>query len=271
MKVPWPAPAAQDDDDAHVRPLINETLDARTLYFSVSAIQSRMQLQRADALDLEYTRLMMGFLLFDPAPAQIALIGLGGGSLVKFCHRHLQRSALTVAEINPHVVALRGAFEVPPDDARLRVITTDGAHLVRDTRERFDVLLVDGFDTEGLPKALRSQRFYDHCADVLQPGGLLVVNLHNDRVHCDTWVERIRRSFAGSVLLVDDSDASNRVVFAWKREPTSLLSAATVARRTGMSAAACAPLRPAFARVHSAMGLLRGGCLPAGEGVTKYA
>lgn len=255
MKVPWPAPAAPDDDDEHVRPFINETLDARTLYFSVSAIQSRMQIQRSDALDLEYTRLMMGFLLFAPAPAQIALIGLGGGSLVKFCHRHLQRSALTVAEINPHVVALRDAFEVPPDDARLRVITTDGAHLVRDTHERFDVLLVDGFDTDGLPKALRSQRFYDNCADVLQPGGLLVVNLHNDRVNCDTWVERIRRSFAGSVLLVDDSDASNRVVFAWQGELGTPHTAASIARRAGISAAACEPLLAAFARVQSAMGL----------------
>ena len=34
-----PAPAA----DEHVRPFVNETLDARTLYFSISAIQSRMQ------------------------------------------------------------------------------------------------------------------------------------------------------------------------------------------------------------------------------------
>ena len=255
MKVPWPAPVAPTGDDEHVRPFINETLDARTLYFSVSAIQSRMQIQHGDALDLEYTRLMMGFLLFHPAPAQIALIGLGGGSLVKFCHRHLQRSALTVAEINPHVVALRDAFDVPPDDARLRVLTCDGAHLVRESSERFDVLLVDGFDTEGLPKALRSQRFYDNCADVLQPGGLLVVNLHNDRVHCDTWVERIRRSFAGSVLLVDDSDGSNRVVFAWKGELAAPHSAATVARRAGISAAACAPLLPAFARIQSAMGL----------------
>jgi spermidine synthase len=255
MKVPWPAPVPADDDDEHVRPFINETLDARTLYFSVSAIQSRMQIKHGDALDLEYTRLMMGFLLFAPAPAQIALIGLGGGSLVKYCHRHLPRSALTVAEINPHVVALRDAFEVPPDDARLRVITTDGAQLVRDTRERFDVLLVDGFDTEGLPKALRSQRFYDNCADVLQPGGLMVVNLHNDRLHCDTWVERIRRSFAGSVLLVDDSDGSNRVVFAWKGELGAPHTAATVARRAGISAAACAPLLPAFARIQSAMGV----------------
>ena len=253
MKVPWPAPEAQVDGDGHVRPFINETLEARSLYFSVSAIQSRMLLQHADALDLEYTRLMMGFLLFDPAPAQIALIGLGGGSLVKFCHRHLQRSALTVAEINPHVVALRDTFNVPADDARLRVITCDGAHLVRDSRARFDVLLVDGFDTEGLPKALRSQRFYDHCADVLQPGGRLVVNLHNDRVHCDTWVERIRRSFAGSVLLVDDSDASNRVVFAWKGGLAAPHTAATIMRRSGISAAACAPLLAAFARIQSAL------------------
>ena len=253
MKVPWPAPEAQLDGDGHVRPFINETLASRTLYFSVSAIQSRMQIQHGDTLDLEYTRLMMGFLLFHPAPAQIALIGLGGGSLVKFCHRHLQRSALTVAEINPHVVALRDAFEVPPDDARLRVITTDGAHLVRDARERFDVLLVDGFDSEGLPKALRSQRFYDNCADVLQPDGLLVVNLHS--LQSDTWVERIRRSFAGSVLPVDDSDASNRVVFAWKGELAAPHTAATVARRAGISAVACAPLLPAFARIQSAMGL----------------
>lgn len=254
MKVPWPAPAAPDNVDGHVRPFISETLAERTLYFSVSAIQSRMQIQHSDALDLEYTRLMMGFLLFAPAPAQIALIGLGGGSLVKYCHRHLPHSALTVAEINPHVVALRNAFEVPPDDARLRVITCDGVHLVRDTRERFDVLLVDGFDTEGLPKALCSQRFYDNCADVLQPGGLLVVNLHNDRVHCDTWVERIGRSFAGSVLLVDDTEGSNRVVFAWKGALAAPHTAATIARHAGMSAAACAPLLPAFARIQSALG-----------------
>ena len=255
MKVPWPTPQSRTDSSEHVRPFVSETLATRSLYFSISAIQSRMQVQHADALELEYTRLMMGFLLFDPAPARIALIGLGGGSLVKFCHRHLPRSALTVAEINPHVVALRDAFEVPADDARLRVITGDGAHLVRDSRTHFDVLLVDGFDTEGLPKALRSQRFYDDCADVLRPGGLLVANLHHDRRHCDSYVERIRRSFAGSVLLVDDTDASNRVVFAWKGALAQPQTVATITRRAALSAAACEPLLPAFARIRTALGL----------------
>ena len=80
------------------------------------------------------------------------------------------------------------------------------------------------------------------------------MNLHNDRVHCDTWVERIRRSFAGSVLLVDDSDGSNRVVFAWKGKLGPPHTAAAIARRAGISAAACEPLLPAFARIRSAMG-----------------
>ena len=257
MKLPWPTPDFSDDalpdESEHPRPFVSETLTSRSLYFSISAIQSRMLVQHADTLDLEYTRLMMGFLLFDPAPAQIAMIGLGGGSLVKFCHRHLARSALTVAEINPHVVALRDNFQVPADDARLRVITGDGAHLVRDSRTRYDVLLVDGFDTDGLPKALRSQRFYDDCADVLQATGLLVANLHHDRLHCDTYVERIRRAFAGSVLLVDDTEGSNRVVFAWKGPRVRPRASRTIARRAGLSASACEALLPAFSRIQSAL------------------
>ena len=37
---------------------------------------------------------MMGLLLFDPSPARVAMIGLGGGSLVRFFARHLPRNAL---------------------------------------------------------------------------------------------------------------------------------------------------------------------------------
>ena len=46
---------------------------------------------------------MMGFLLFKPEPGNIAMIGLGGGSLAKFCHRDLPRSRIQAIEINPHV------------------------------------------------------------------------------------------------------------------------------------------------------------------------
>ncbi|MDE8344502.1 MAG: hypothetical protein POG24_11875, partial [Acidocella sp.] len=69
-----------------------------------------MNLDDPCALDLEYSRTMMGFLLFKPEPKHIAMVGLGGGSLAKFCHRYLPATRIEVVEINPHVLALRDEF-----------------------------------------------------------------------------------------------------------------------------------------------------------------
>jgi len=200
----------------HVKPFVYESLTSKALHFSISAIQSRMKLRDPYALDLEYTRTMMGFLLFNPEPRQIVMIGLGGGSLAKFCFHHLPHASIQVAEINPHVIALRDEFHVPPDGERFRVIETDGAQFVRHRVTRPDVLIVDGFDTEGQPPRLASQRFYDDCHEMLQPDGILVVNLHYGHRQRDAFIERIRRSFDGAVLVVDDGELSNSVVFASK-------------------------------------------------------
>lgn len=237
-------PIAHPDADAHVRPFVREELDAQSLHFSDEAIQSRMQLREPDALALEYTRTMMGFLLFDAEPAHIAMIGLGGGSLAKFCHRHLPRTDLTVVEINPHVIALRERFHVPPDGARFRVVLDDGARFVANTPERFDVLLVDAFDAERMPEALGTRRFYDDCADVLRPGGLLVVNLHAAHPHLPVYLDRLGAALAGPPLRVDDRDGSNSVVFARRGRPLQLI------QRTPPAAAL---LRDAFSRVAHAL------------------
>jgi len=50
------------------------------------------------------------------------MIGLGGGSLVKYCLAALPDTAVTVVEIKPAVIALREAFGIPPDGPRLRVV-----------------------------------------------------------------------------------------------------------------------------------------------------
>ena len=239
--------------DEHVKPYVHDTLDTRSLHFSLTEIQSRMQLQRPDALDLEYTRTMMGWLLFMPQPGRIALIGLGGGSLAKFCHRHLPQASIVAVEINPHVIALRDAFQVPPDGARFQVIEADGGRFVRDTELRFDVLMVDAFDAQGMPAALGSRRFYDDCLDVLQPAGLLVVNLHAGHRHCPIYIERIRRSFGENVLRVDVRDGSISVVFACKGAPLRRAASAPLRRPATLAVEPWKQLQGAFARVVSAM------------------
>lgn len=241
------------DPANHVKPYVHQSLTSKALHFSISAIQSRMVLADPYALDLEYTRTMMGFLLLQPRPRRIAMIGLGGGSLAKFCHRYLPESSLRVVEINPHVIALRDEFHVPPDDERFRVIHADGAKFVRDDPSGADVLIVDGFTTDGLPSRLCSQRFYDDCQDMLQADGVLVVNLHAGHRQHDTHVERIRRSFGGALLVVDDGDHCNSIVFACKGRTLDSVKAGVVRRPKGLDPAAATQLLGAFARVSRAM------------------
>ncbi len=242
------------DADFHVRPYVHEVAGTKALHFTIAEIQSRMQTGRPDALDLEYTRRMMAALLFKPQPERLLMIGLGGGSLAKFCYRHLPDAQIKVLEINPHVIALRDEFCVPPDDARFTVRCGDGAELVRQTRHAPDLLMVDGFDNEGQPPALCSQRFYDDCHDALQPEGLLVVNLYAGHPQHELFLARLRRSFDDQVLAVSDADCSNTIVFAFKGRLPGRLRPATHARKpASFDVQTWDELKPAFAAVASAL------------------
>lgn len=48
------------------------------------------------------------------------MVGLGGGSQLKFCHRHLPATRIEMVENHPGVIALRGAFGISPAAGRCR-------------------------------------------------------------------------------------------------------------------------------------------------------
>lgn len=208
---------AQADPTSMPVPFVYEDGDLVSLYFRIDSVQSQMSESTPDRLVLSYTRTMMAFLHFNRCPRRIAMIGLGGGSMAKWCYKHLPLSDITVVEINQHVIALRDRFHVPKDDERFRVLCLDGADYVANIAEMIDVLVVDGFDIEGQPPELCSQAFYDNCFRSLAPSGLMVVNLcgWSDRAS----LVRMNKSFDDRVLVLRPDDGSNRIVFACKAEP----------------------------------------------------
>jgi spermidine synthase len=237
----------------HSKPFIYETLTSKALHFSIHEVQSCMDVRHPELLDLEYTRTMMGFLLFHPQPSSIGMIGLGGGSLTKFCLRNLPNADISVAEINPHVIALREQFRVPPDDDRFRVIQIDGADFVHSPPRRFDVLLADGYDRQGLPRQLATQHFYDDCYKTLTPGGMLVANLVLSHEQYVQKVERIRQSFNGSILVVDDAERCNSIVFASKECAPNTPPRNIIGPSSTLNELASNSLQSAFARVLAAL------------------
>ena len=159
------------------KPYVMDDGCSRTLYFSFAYVQSAMLINKPNALELAYTRKMMSFVLFEPQPHDILMLGLGGGSLAKFCHEHLPETNITVVEINPDVVAFRNEFKIPPDSERFRIVVGDAADYVAAGRQRFDVIVTDAFDRDGFATSVCNQAFYRNLQRSLTAKGLLVGNM----------------------------------------------------------------------------------------------
>lgn len=196
-------------------PAVLELGDMCALLFSRGMIQSSMRLSDPSRLILPYTQLMMAFLLLCPEPRRIEMIGLGGGSLAKYCHRFLPNADITVIEVDPRVIALRERFGIPRDGERFRVVCADGADFVDRDPSRPDVILVDGFTSHGQPTRLCSTAFYADCRERLSDDGILVANLCDNVLARRLAKSRLRRVFRGGLAIVQVEHQQNRLAFGF--------------------------------------------------------
>ncbi|NML61882.1 transferase spermidine synthase [Massilia sp. RP-1-19] len=222
-------------------PIVATRGDRRTLEFAPGEVQSEMRLSDPDALVLAYCRAIMCFALFVPRPRHILMVGLGGGSLAKFCYRHFPQARITVVELRADVIALREQFHVPADDARFEVVHADAASYLACMPATVDVLVVDGFDAGGLPPVLGSARFYGDCRRALRDGGVMAANMFSYDPHYRAMFERLRLMFDDRVCRFDKVAGNNRILFAVKAPlggaaPRALTVQRLVARRDGLGA-----------------------------------
>ena len=220
--------AAADSGVRPGRPYVERGWSYTNLQFKGEVTQSRMLTLWPHVLEVGYTRSMLGALLLRPDPRCIGMVGLGSGSQAKFCHRHLLQAWIEAIEADADVLALREAFHIPADAARFQALHGDGAQLLPQRRARYDLLLLDAYDADGIPAALRTRGFYEDCHAALTPGGVLAVNLYDTdtRQH----VAHLRKLFGGRLLRMDEPEMDNHIVVAWTCELPALDARAALSR-----------------------------------------
>ena len=216
--------AERPDRDGMVRPYIFETPHERRLHFTQEATQSAMSLLEPDALIAPYTRKMMAFLLMNPNPRHILMLGLGGGCLAKFCYRNLPKTRITVVEINADVIAMRDEFLIPRDDARFRVVHGDGAEYLEVMDGQIDVLLVDACDADGVAISLTDAQFCRTAAHRLTERGVVVINLSGKIERYAAVLNQAAVAFGAHALLVSVSGELNLLLFASRRAPPTSIT-----------------------------------------------
>jgi spermidine synthase len=113
------------------------------------------------------------------AVKNVLIIGGGDGGILRHALMHKNIDQVTLVEIEPAVIEMTKQY-LPTicgeafDNPRARVIIDDGCAFVRDTKETFDIVIVDSTDNHGPGAVLFSKEFYANCKKCLHAGGIMV-------------------------------------------------------------------------------------------------
>jgi len=201
-------------DGVYPKPFVVDDGLQRRLHFDLRYVQSAINLKDPDQLVFAYTQAMMAFLLFQTNPKHVVVVGLGGGSLTKFCYQRLPRAHITTIEIDADVIALSELFQMPAPSARMPILHADAVDYFERTEDMADVVLVDGCDKLGIAPAFCEPAFYRKLHARLQPGGMLVVNLIGDEERSLEIQRIVDQTFGGHCMSLAVK-GGNRVLFAF--------------------------------------------------------
>ncbi|MBI1181305.1 MAG: polyamine aminopropyltransferase [Alphaproteobacteria bacterium] len=160
------------------------------------------------------------------------IVGGGDGGMAEELLKHRTVEHVTLVEIDPAVIDfsrthLRAICGDAFDDPRLAVEIADGAAFVADSRENFDLIIVDSTDPEGPGEVLFSEAFYRNCRDRLAPGGVLATQAGVPFTHPQT----LRRTGAAHRALFADAScflaavpsySGGAMAFGWASDDPAL-------------------------------------------------
>lgn len=200
-------------------PTLSEFDGIRYLHFGTEWVQGAMRTAKPSELVLAYTRQMMAWLLFLQPGARdtLGIMGLGAGSLLRYCLRHT-RSQMETVEWNPAVTQICRMYFRLPQVERSVIDHSDAAQWVCKPQNigRFAALMVDLYDAGAQGPVRSSLQFYTDCKNALADVGVMSVNLFGNHDSFEPNVQAIRSAFNGRVIALPEIDEGNTVVLAFK-------------------------------------------------------
>ena len=138
--------------------------------------QSSMRLDDPFDSPIEYVRYFHLALAIKPDIERVLVIGLGGGSVVKRMWRDYPDVHIDAVEIDQEVADVARELFGLPDDERIRVCVGDGREFLRHCDRTYDLIIVDAFDDDHVPRHLTTEEFFREARDHLAEDGVVAFN-----------------------------------------------------------------------------------------------
>jgi spermidine synthase len=213
-------------DYAHIR--VRERGTRRSLLFvdpnGSERLQSSLDLQAPDRLELPYTRALFVSFLLQPSQPRVLVVGLGAGSMVRSLHDHLPDTQVDAVEIDPEVAAIAATWFGTRSGPRLAIHVADAFDYLRaPDGPTYDAIYMDAFlrppaaaDPALREKARRLKTtafLWEVRSRLRDPGGLMAFNLIEREATTPTDLASIREVFP-SVYVLAVAGTGNLAVLA---------------------------------------------------------
>jgi spermidine synthase len=223
--------------------IVGENKNIRTLIFvrdsGEQMVESQMDMAVPQRLLIAYTRSMFASYLFVPNPTRVLLVGLGGGSMVRFLEHYEPQLYIDAVDIDPAILTIASDYFGTRPSEKVKLVAADGFAYIENSIRKFDVIYMDAFlkpsegtDSTGVPLDLKTAAFYQSMQTHLTEAGAVVFNL-NEQDSTAADVRTIEKSFA-STHVFEVEGSGNLVVVATRQKTSADPEAlATTAREVG--------------------------------------
>lgn len=199
--------------------LVTEEGSVRCMQFTVrkdQRNQSCVNQREPKRLVFPYARMMLAALLLDPAPSNVLVVGLGGGTLPTALSELYPSASIDVVELDPAVVVVAKRYFGFQPTEHVRVVEQDArvwAKRAQSSAKRYDLIMLDAFNGDYIPEHLMTREYLSEARQLLTGDGVLASNTfaisrlyHNESVtYSDVF---------GPFFNLKSPDTANRVIVA---------------------------------------------------------
>lgn len=188
----------------------------RYLTFGNAVEQSCLDLANPIRLEHVYTQAMMLGLLFNPDARRLALLGMGGGSLVRALRAASRGTRIDAVDCRAAVIEVARMFFDLPDDSRFRILCAEAEHFLKSQPGSYDLIFTDLYHAEGVHQRQATAEYLGLCREHLTDAGILVVNQWASEFETDRGASNaLAASFDDQVLHLH-VQGGNIVAFAFR-------------------------------------------------------
>lgn len=148
-----------------------------TLYSPSSFKQTAINESNPFLPHLEYARNMILGLVFYPHPKSILVMGLGGGSIPMMFHNIYKQTHIDVVEIDPEIAEIAKKYFYFNTSPGLQLHIDDASLFVKKSNKRYDLIIMDAYIGNKLPRSLTTTEFFNEIKRLLSPDGVFVANI----------------------------------------------------------------------------------------------